>query len=346
MNEGVSFGSISTGELYGVRKILQFGFEPVKFTWFDTGCIEGIEDAQKYFNAREYNILPKKDEAIWFIEDKVIKYSNDKDFIFERIERNKRLDGLIPKIIDHRENMYVYKYINGTTLSKCINLPIFKRLLTELNTFWNPYTLSEVDSKDFKLKCLDFYKTKTLKRIDNYFIKSNYEDQEEVINGVLVPTTAELLEQIDWNNIADGNAVSFHGDLHFENIVLTEVDKFLLVDWRQNFAGLLEYGDVYYDLAKLLHGIIVSHDMITNDLYSIKDEENTVTLNIHRNQVHVEIEQYFYKFLEENQYDIKKVKILTALIYLNIASLHHYPYSKFLYFFGKYMLNNILNERS
>jgi thiamine kinase-like enzyme len=345
MNEGVSFGSISTGELYGVRRILHFGFEPIKFTWFDTGCIEGIEKAQKYFDAREYNILPKKDEAIWFIDDKVIKYSNDKDFIFERIERNKRLGELIPKISDHREYMYVYKYINGKTLSKCVNLPIFRRLLMELNTFWEPHVLSIAERGDFKFKCLDFYKTKTLKRIDNYLIKSNYEDQEECINGILVPTTAELLQKIDWDNIADGKAVSFHGDLHFENIVLTEVDKFLLVDWRQNFAGLINYGDIYYDLAKLLHGIIVSHDMVSNDLYSIKDEENTVTLNIHRNHVHVEIEQEFYKFLEENNYDVKKVKILTALIYLNIASLHHYPYSKFLYFFGKYMLNNVLNER-
>ena len=346
MNDGISFGSISTGELFGVRKILDLGFEPIKFSWFDTGSIEGIEKAHKYFDSREYNILPKKDEAIWFIEDKVIKYSNDKDFIFERIERNKRLNGLIPKILDHRESMYVYKYINGITLSKCINLPIFERLLTELKTFWKPQILSLTEKEDFKIKCLDFYKTKTLKRIDNYFIKSNYEDQEEHINGILVPTISDLLEKIDWDNISNGIPVSFHGDLHFENIVLTEIDKFLLVDWRQNFAGLIDYGDIYYDLAKLLHGIIVSHDMVSNDLYFIKDDENAIALNIHRNQLHVEIEQQFYQFLRDNNYDVKKVKILTALIYLNIASLHHYPYSKFLYFFGKYMLNNILNEKS
>jgi len=345
MREGVSFGSISTGELYGVRKILNNEFKPLKFTWFDTGCVEGIEKAQKYFDTGEYNLLRKPEESIWFIEDKVIKYSNDKDFIFERIERNKRLNGLIPKIIDHRENMYVYKYINGEILSKCVNLPIFERLLNEMCEFWKGHPLSKVDEEEFKNKCFDFYHNKTLKRIDNYCIKYNYEDQEEIINGVEVPTIKELIEKINWENISNGIPVSFHGDLHFENILLTEEAKFLLLDWRQNFAGLLDYGDLFYDFAKLLHGIIVSHEMINNNLFSIRDEENTVTLNIHRNQVHVEIEHNFYKFLKKHNYDIQKIKILTSLIYLNIACLHHYPYSKFLYFFGKYMLNNSLNEK-
>jgi len=345
MKDGVSFGSIAIGEIYALRKILSYNFKPLKFTWFDTGSVEGIEKAQKYFNTGEYNILPKKDESIWFIEDNVIKYSNDKDFIFERIERNKRMNGLIPKIIDHRENMYVYKYINGKILSKCVNLPIFKKLLSELQSFWRLYTISPEEESMFKEKCLTFYKDKTLKRIENYFIKYNYEDQEEIINGVNVPTTKELIEKIDWDSLKNGIPVVFHGDLHFENIVLTETGTFLLLDWRQNFSGILDYGDIYYDLAKLLHGIIVSHEMISNNLFTIKDDENVITLNIHRNQTHVEIEQYFYRFLLENNYDLKKVKILTALVYLNIASLHHYPYSKFLYFFGKYMLNNALNER-
>lgn len=33
-----------------------------------------------------------------------------------------------------------------------------------------------------------------------------------------------------------------------------------------------------------------------------------------------------------------RVKILTALIYLNIAALHHHPYSLLLYYLGKSML--------
>ena len=75
----------------------------------------------------------------------------------------------------------------------------------------------------------------------------------------------------------------------------------------------------------------------------IDANDNIINTDIYRSQLHVEIESLFYKFLEKENYDVYKVKILTALIYLNVAVLHHYPYSKFLFFFGKYMLNNILN---
>jgi hypothetical protein len=45
----------------------------------------------------------------------------------------------------------------------------------------------------------------------------------------------------------------------------------------------------------------------------------------------------------ENNYDPKKVKVLTALIYLNIAALHHYPYSLLLYGLGKKILKEELS---
>jgi UTP-glucose-1-phosphate uridylyltransferase len=345
MEDGVSFGSISTGELYGIRELIEpFGITPYKFTWFDTGSIPGIEKARQYFDTGEYNILPKAEESIWFIEGVSIKYSNDKKFIADRVIRNHNLKPFAPDIINMNENMYAYKYVNGTILSKCINLPIFKRLLKELKDFWIPTPLSNLNSNEFKSKCLEFYKDKSIKRIDTYYIQNNYDDKAETINGVKVPKLGKLLAQLDWKNLSAGIPATYHGDLHFENILLSETNEFIFLDWRQNFGGIIEYGDIYYDLAKLLHGIIVSHQIVNDELFAIDDQEKIINLNIYRAQSHVEIENYFYKYLQKEGYDIRKVKILTSLIYLNIAALHHYPYSKFLFFFGKYMLNNILNE--
>jgi hypothetical protein len=42
--------------------------------------------------------------------------------------------------------------------------------------------------------------------------------------------------------------------------------------------------------------------------------------------------------LVEQGYEVRKVRILTALIYLNIAALHHNPYCQLLYALGKSML--------
>ena len=61
----------------------------------------------------------------------------------------------------------------------------------------------------------------------------------------------------------------FHGDLHGENILIGE-DSICLIDWRHEFANSLSHGDVYYDLAKFMHGLIVSHAVVANDEYTVK----------------------------------------------------------------------------
>ena len=50
-------------------------------------------------------------------------------------------------------------------------------------------------------------------------------------------------------------------------------------------------------------------------------------------------ENAFDEWITNNGYDLKKTKIITALIFLNIAPLHHEPYSKLLFSLGKYLLN-------
>ena len=60
-------------------------------------------------------------------------------------------------------------------------------------------------------------------------------------------------------NLSRGINVNFHGDLHFENIIFSK-NKFVLLDWRQDFNENLKVGDLYYELAKIMHGIIVSHE--------------------------------------------------------------------------------------
>jgi hypothetical protein len=56
----------------------------------------------------------------------------------------------------------------------------------------------------------------------------------------------------------------------------------------------------------------------------------------------VECERRFCQWLAAQGYESKKVWTLTALIYLNIAALHHDPYSLLLYSLGKAMLKKEL----
>ena len=67
-----------------------------------------------------------------------------------------------------------------------------------------------------------------------------------------------------------------------------------------------------------------------------------LSLTYKKKQNLVECERRLNAWIQENGYDLKKVKVLTALIYLNIAALHHYPYSLLLYGLGKKMLKDEL----
>ena len=151
---------------------------------------------------------------------------------------------------------------------------------------------------------------------------------------------------MDWDWLTDGIPCRFHGDYHFENILYdSQIDKFKFIDWRQNFGKLIDSGDIYYDLAKLLHGLIISHELIAKDEYSAVWTDNKIEFDFTRKQKLVECEKYYYLWLADNGYDVKKVKVLTALIYLNIAALHHFPYVLVLYALGKQMLYDSLYNK-
>ena len=346
MLDGVLYGSIQIGESYGLRKMIDQGAKvrAKKFSWYDTGNLKNLKKTREVFKRKNSpEILEKPNEAIWFANNRAIKYAEDKTFISDRIQRSKVLKGYVPEVIDFNDNMYCYKLINGKTMSRCITKPLFLRFLEWIGSFWSATELSESEQADFRNRCISFYKEKTEKRIFQYFSRFRVSDGEELINDVQVSKLSDLLDKVDWGLLSNGAPTRYHGDLHFENILVAENGEFCLLDWRQNFAGLKDYGDVYYDLAKLYHGIIVSHELVNKNYFNIKREGEVVTFDILRNHKLTEAEKIFESFIAEQGYDLYKVRLLTALIFLNIAPLHHHPYSEFLFYLGKYQLNELVN---
>jgi len=341
MTSGVNNGAITIGECYALSNMKNIHAK--KFNWFDTGDLIDLHKASDFFKKSDSpNILQKQDEFIWFVENKVIKYSIDKEFIKNRLKRVSGIKEYIPKILGYKDNMYSYKFINGKTISKMLSAKIFKRFLLWSKDFWKKANLNIEETEQFEKCCMSFYKDKTFKRVEKYFNRFSYIDSEEIINDIPVPKLLDLLNKVDWENLSQGIPSRYHGDFHFENILVAEGGDFVLLDWRQDFAGLEEYGDLYYDLAKLLHGSIVQHDMIDKNLFIIDKDADIITFDILRKHKLIECDKIFEDFALEEGYDFEKVKLLTALIFLNIAPLHHYPYSEFLFYLGKYQLHNVL----
>ena len=333
--------SLKIGEIEAINNAT-VGFVPKKFRWWDTGNLNSFNSAKNKFEKNKFNILEKDNESIWFVNNKVIKFNNDKKFIEKRFLRSKKLTGYVPKINFYKSNIYAYDFVNGDTFSKIINLKNFQKLLFFSKKLWVKKYLKNHEKEKFFSNCKEFYESKTISRIKSFLKKNKLKDEFEIINNIKVLPVFKLLKKVNWKNISNGIPVRFHGDYHFENIVYNK-KKFTLLDWRQDFNGILDYGDIYYDLSKLLHGIIVSHENVVGNKFVIKKNKNKTFISIKKIKNYKKIFQKYFNWLSDNNYDLNKVHLITALIFINIATLHHHPYDKFLFSLGKLYLNNILN---
>lgn len=310
--------------------------------WMDIGSKNTKEIAENYFASR--NILPKFDQGIFFKGNKVFKFFTDPEIIKKRFKRSKILKNFVPKV-KKKKYFYVYKYVNGTVFSNLKNKKEnFKFLLEWLkNTFWVKKKISTSKYNIFQQKCNNFYYEKTLSRINYLYEKNNIKEEVEIINNIKIPKLSNLFEKINWISLNNGIPVNFHGDLHFENIIKFK-KKITLLDWREGFADIYDYGDIYYDLAKINHGLIIDHKLIKKSKFDIKKNNNKIQVEYSQSKENKLCQKEFFKFLKTNNYSKQKVEILTAIIFLNIAALHHYPYSIFLYYLGKLLLYKSLKK--
>jgi NDP-sugar pyrophosphorylase family protein len=337
--------AIREGEAHGMRSLLSKDMQGVQFTWWDTGNKESLaKTKQKLQRSDAPNILDKPNEAIWFVDGNVIKFSADEQFIRNRVVRASQLTGFCPPVVGSTSHMYKYQEVEGKVLSEVITLPLFNLFLDHSASFWQRQELNQDEQVAFRQACLTFYRDKTEHRVQQFYRTFHRTDGIEPINGVPMPTLAELLAGLNWEWLSDGIPGRFHGDFHFENVLWSEKnERFTFLDWRQEFGGSLTTGDIYYDLAKLLHGLIVCHELISRDYYDVEWNEDDIRFDLLRRHILVECEQRYEEWLGEHGYDVRKVRVLTALVYLNIAALHHYPYSLLLYALGKCMLKQVLS---
>ncbi len=337
----------------GFKKLIEKKLVPIGFTWFDTGSIENYIETNKAFSGTERKFdFSKGNEFIYFVNEKVIKFFADEEIVRKRYERSKVLEGLCPKIIGKRKNFYSYQKIEGQTLYSVLNNRLFTDFLHwAAQNLWKKIALSQKEKQQFYKICHKFYHEKTMKRLNLFYAKTNLPDTENEINGILVPQLRDLLKKIDWNWLCKGIPANFHGDLQFDNILVTRDDKsqlqkFILLDWRQDFAGLTEYGDLYYDLSKLYGGMNLSYQLIKEGKFSFDMSGSSVFYEFYLKNDLLEARELFERYLTKNNYDLQKVRILTSLIFLNMAPLHKDPFDLLLYFLGKYSLYKYLSYKN
>ena len=301
--------------------------------WFDIGNINSYNIALNKIKC-DYEILHKDNEGICFMETKVIKFINNSESNLKKIERGKRLYPKTPKILNEGNYFYGMELVKGTILSKIKRYgEIYKLLNWSYKNLW----INKEINDDFIKICNEFYKEKTYKRLNDLKI-FNFKDYE-IINGIKIGTINELLLNIDWNSLNTNEFYEYHGDFIMDNIIYDNDNNYKLIDWREDFCNNINKGDMYYDLAKLRHNIIFNHNNINRGLFDvIVIDDNEIMVDLKCNYLFIQQLEDFDKFVIEKNLNLKKIKILTSLIWLNMSPLHEYNISKFLFYFSKYNL--------
>ena len=337
--------AIEVGEAFGLRALNYTKAIRIN-EWYDSGSLENLEIAKEKFKSAEHNILEKEDEAIWFLGDDVLKFSIHEDFISDRVERLKYLpEYLMPKLLGQGKYTYKYRKVKGNVIADTLTTDRLRELLDMCNSsMWSNNV--EVN-EEAKSVCYEFYRDKTYSRLDHYLNRFEQSDDPKLLNGIPVESVRKLLDRVDWKDLCESPHWSpFHGDFHGENIIADERGAFTLLDWRQCFGkNSQKHGDAYYDLAKLRHGLLVNHGIVNAGNFVINEtSHNNVFISITQHSNLVECKAALDAWLVKNSFDPKKVKLLTALIYVNVCGLHDYPYARFLYLYGQHLLNNFLSD--
>jgi len=331
----------------GFKSLIDLGLKPKRFTWNDIGNLTQYKNVNKLMSKIEDPFdFSKSDEFLYFVEKKVIKYFKDSSIIENRIRRADILGDLCPKIIGKKKYFYSYKKVEGEVLYDVLNDSVMENFIYWADeNLWIDKDISNIRNDKFKSACYDFYYKKTLLRIGKYEKKYQIKDKPSNINGIDVPSIKEMLNLIDWDYICNGIASNFHGDLQFDNILMKKDNSFILLDWRQDFSGIVDFGDKYYDMSKLNGGMKISYKLIKQNKFSY-NEDNLGNIKFSHN-IPKELDsarRIFNNYLNIKNLDVSKVNILTGLIFLNMSPMHHEPFDHFMYNYGKLLLNNALQN--
>lgn len=310
------------------------------FNWYDTGNDKSYSDTKhKFCNDI---VAAKTDECIFIENGYVIKYFNDIEKINSRVERSKFLNGSLPHINRLNDNMFYYKFINGQTIASIHDTDILKKLIP----YWYEKLGSQTYNKDknFLDNCKIIYHDKTYDRC-KYFENSSIDDIQ-YINGLKVDKIKIMLDKVNWNSIYE-NAIpsKIHGDFQPENIIYGN-DRFTLIDWRESFGNSLEIGDFYYDLGKLYHALLINGKDVINRMYTTEFvQDKAFVFNYTRSNLLYILDE-LKMFCKTNDHSWENIELLGALQYLGIASLYKDfqdgNYSKFLFLYGKYLLQKFI----
>lgn len=306
-------------------------------SWLDFGNRAIYHHEQS--RSQKYD-FSKQDEITYFCNNKVIKWWADQAIAIKKYQKYLSNPVVCPDGCQQRGNFISYDYHHGQVVYDNHSPAILKNMLNWLNLqVW------KVADFDLRPSSLDFYKLKTDLRIQKFLSQYPNLAVAKSVNGVTVKDWKYYYNNIDWGLLINDNLPAFtHGDLHFDNVVIDPRGEFKVIDWRHEFAGVVDIGDIYYDLAKLTGGFIIDYSKIKQNDFVVHDDQGKITLAI---PSIVNSESYIdavKAFTMARGWNYRKVQMLVPIIFWNMAPLHTPPFDKFLWYLGLKLFEEITHD--
>ena len=308
-------------------------FKVKHLKWLDTGNLDDLNKTKEYFNDKPLSLYKVTSEITYKLDNNFLKFNPSKKNISDKSKRAKELNGLIPPNFQNTENFISYKWEPGKTLYEWDSLPLYNKFLDKLSSNIRMSKTKNGDEATFN----DFYVDKTKSRMDKFIDRfgKKYFTQSFTINGVKRPSFENIMDKIDLTSLYDNPLYSlFHGDLQFDNIVYNdEEDKFTYIDWRESFGGDTSGGDIYYDLAKMYGGTLIPYNLAKlPNFVSLNEGLSFIDYSYSKSDNLTKFVNLYKNWIIKEGWNWKKIKLITAIIFLNMSPLHDEKFGKMLWF--------------
>lgn len=305
--------------------------------WVDIGHLDKYHKAKiqlasaRYFNNFKFDSLTGVITKRSLNKEKLINEAR----WYKKLPR--KLSVLAPRIIDCqlKENPFLkLEYYGYSTLAELfvygdLHYKIWEQIIHKLMDILHLFT------KYKRHVSLDDYYTvyliKTQMRISE--LLSHQNDFKEIFSYDTILINGEpmfnfyhfsnfIKREID-RLYLDGkkNNCFIHGDFCLGNILFDPKSGIIRLIDPRGIWGKSLYGDIRYDVAKLRHSVADEYDLIVNDFFTIKREDNSFDLTILSKKLHhplKEILDNHIAFL----WDINQIKFIEGLLFLSMIPLH------------------------
>lgn len=284
----------------------------------------------------------KSDQYTYILPKLILKWSREDNFTTDKMYKVNHSPFVFPANISCSKNFLCYEKVIGNSFYKSVSPRKFRKFLIWMKQhYWKAVNLN-IDT-DLN----QFYKEKTESRIklaqENLPVLNRRINK---INGLKVQPWEDYLPDLNWGElIENGKTSTMHGDLQFDNIIYSAFNGFKLIDWRASFGSQKIYGDVYYDFAKLLGGIIINYAEVKKNNFSVTFDKDSAEVTLPTSPNSEKLIKILEEFMRKEQYEPLNARKLLPLIYWNMAPLHKEPFASALWLIGIYNFEKLRLEK-